>query len=238
MKLRECSNADCPGPDGHGTRPDVRNRYALCIGCASTECKSCRHCHHALPPYELSAISDSHSDLNSESVVESSTLRGSSICSERTEELAGLSDYISNTDVFDIADLVLFHGRAAFVVRVLERSRLRVSFMRRDGSQISSTIKSQFAAMVSQCQGEEERVRRFRLIGRACYYCETAGCTTRLKLCAGCSVARYCSKGCQKKDWPDHRQDCHHLSHFDWQLQISRCLARGVRPAAFTEEVD
>ena len=39
-----------------------------------------------------------------------------------------------------------------------------------------------------------------------CRFCDVEG--GKLKTCAGCMHARYCSAECQKLDWPDHKKNC------------------------------
>jgi hypothetical protein len=41
---------------------------------------------------------------------------------------------------------------------------------------------------------------------KACWACSTA--TGKLSRCAGCSVAYFCSKDCQKQHWGVHKADC------------------------------
>lgn len=40
---------------------------------------------------------------------------------------------------------------------------------------------------------------------RMCQSCCGAG---SLKLCQGCRLVRYCSKECQRRDWPVHKAFC------------------------------
>ncbi len=39
--------------------------------------------------------------------------------------------------------------------------------------------------------------------------CKICGKTTELKKCARCQKIFYCSRECQKKDWPNHKAECH-----------------------------
>ncbi|KAF2813585.1 uncharacterized protein BDZ99DRAFT_517831 [Mytilinidion resinicola] len=39
--------------------------------------------------------------------------------------------------------------------------------------------------------------------------CEKCGTTGELWVCTGCNVYKYCSRMCQRQDWPDHREPCH-----------------------------
>ncbi|TCD61348.1 hypothetical protein EIP91_008575, partial [Steccherinum ochraceum] len=41
-----------------------------------------------------------------------------------------------------------------------------------------------------------------------CSGCYTPGSEKHLSLCAGCKAAKYCSRDCQKKDWPRHKATC------------------------------
>lgn len=41
-----------------------------------------------------------------------------------------------------------------------------------------------------------------------CTRCQTSGLETKLLLCGKCRQARYCSRDCQKADWPAHKAAC------------------------------
>jgi hypothetical protein len=47
------------------------------------------------------------------------------------------------------------------------------------------------------------------------------GLVTGLKgvRCGGCRVARYCTPGCQKEDWEQHRQVCRRLATAGLKLE-------------------
>lgn len=48
---------------------------------------------------------------------------------------------------------------------------------------------------------------------RSCSSCGTErGSAEQLALCAGCKTARYCSRGCQKQHWKDHKLYCKHVA--------------------------
>ena len=38
--------------------------------------------------------------------------------------------------------------------------------------------------------------------------CQGCGAENNLRLCAACKTVKYCSKACQKKDWPQHKRWC------------------------------
>ena len=63
-----------------------------------------------------------------------------------------------------------------------------------------------------------------------CSKCNTHSPNKKLKLCAGCSVARYCSKKCQIEDWTcKHRDDCREICR-------SRSILCGVKTPEQAEE--
>merc|ERR1719468_698022 len=41
-----------------------------------------------------------------------------------------------------------------------------------------------------------------------CCYCACSAQESCLTLCGGCKQVRYCSRDCQKKDWPQHKIWC------------------------------
>ncbi|XP_075239722.1 uncharacterized protein LOC142335214 isoform X2 [Convolutriloba macropyga] len=47
-----------------------------------------------------------------------------------------------------------------------------------------------------------------------CSTCNTRHHINQLKRCSGCSVAQYCSKKCQKSDWPKHKRHCNDLKSY------------------------
>lgn len=41
-----------------------------------------------------------------------------------------------------------------------------------------------------------------------CFNCQEF---VKCKFCSGCKLVPYCSKECQKEDWPNHKKDCKHI---------------------------
>merc|ERR1712039_62538 len=41
-----------------------------------------------------------------------------------------------------------------------------------------------------------------------CYYCACSAQEACLTLCGGCKQVRYCSRDCQRNDWPQHKMWC------------------------------
>ena len=41
-----------------------------------------------------------------------------------------------------------------------------------------------------------------------CTHCLKKGSLTALRRCTGCKSSSYCSKDCQRSDWPSHKQLC------------------------------
>ncbi|KAJ7799521.1 hypothetical protein B0H13DRAFT_2390985 [Mycena leptocephala] len=63
----------------------------------------------------------------------------------------------------------------------------------------------------SQCREQKGHVVS------GCSTCHTETSADSLKRCARCQLVWYCSSGCQKKDWPDHKKLCG-KQHYDPQL--------------------
>ncbi|KAJ7502694.1 hypothetical protein B0H11DRAFT_646961 [Mycena galericulata] len=55
-----------------------------------------------------------------------------------------------------------------------------------------------------------DRRNRVKLSCPVCFKCE--GPEFKLRLCAKCNHVRYCSKECQKKDWPLHKTSCSNVN--------------------------
>jgi len=50
-------------------------------------------------------------------------------------------------------------------------------------------------------------------VGPRCTKCKNAPAgNEKLQLCGGCKKAHYCSRGCQKEDWKEHKTICKYLS--------------------------
>ncbi|KAJ7844065.1 hypothetical protein B0H13DRAFT_2364465 [Mycena leptocephala] len=63
----------------------------------------------------------------------------------------------------------------------------------------------------SQCREQKGHVVS------GCSTCRTETSADSLKRCARCQLVWYCSSGCQKKDWPDHKKFCG-KQYYDPQL--------------------
>ncbi|KZT56087.1 hypothetical protein CALCODRAFT_497779 [Calocera cornea HHB12733] len=51
-------------------------------------------------------------------------------------------------------------------------------------------------------------IKELRKYYDGCRYCGKTKEEVKLQLCAGCGLHRYCSKDCQKKAWPKHKEMC------------------------------
>lgn len=45
-----------------------------------------------------------------------------------------------------------------------------------------------------------------------CHHCHQGGPDVNLRFCKGCLSVQYCSKACQKDDWPSHREPCRRVN--------------------------
>ena len=48
-----------------------------------------------------------------------------------------------------------------------------------------------------------------------CARCLKRGSRTELRRCAGCKSFSYCSKDCQRSDWPSHKRVCKSVQSFE-----------------------
>src|SRR5260221_10863486 len=46
------------------------------------------------------------------------------------------------------------------------------------------------------------------ILATCCFICANSSTTHTLFYCSGCRNVRYCSKECQKKHWPEHKEEC------------------------------
>ncbi|KZO91875.1 hypothetical protein CALVIDRAFT_567893 [Calocera viscosa TUFC12733] len=51
-------------------------------------------------------------------------------------------------------------------------------------------------------------IKELRKYYDGCRYCGKTKEEAKLQLCAGCGLHRYCSKDCQRKAWPKHKEMC------------------------------
>jgi len=59
----------------------------------------------------------------------------------------------------------------------------------------------------------------------SCACCRKMADRKEFKKCSGCEVTLYCSKACQKQDWPRHRKECHKVD----EDSIDHLLTNGDR---------
>jgi len=45
---------------------------------------------------------------------------------------------------------------------------------------------------------------------------------TKTKYCSGCRCATYCSRECQKANWPVHREDCEHMTRIRAEFEAEK----------------
>merc|ERR1712098_905000 len=61
---------------------------------------------------------------------------------------------------------------------------------------------------------EAEKMKTHRILGKALALVKCANCGTseksekQFQKCSRCGFVFYCSKACQKSDWPNHKQIC------------------------------
>jgi ankyrin repeat protein len=55
---------------------------------------------------------------------------------------------------------------------------------------------------------KSDKMVRFLKNRRVCFYCGKKGSKQKIKMCSGCMHTHYCSKGCQRGDWLQHKTKC------------------------------
>jgi len=57
-------------------------------------------------------------------------------------------------------------------------------------------------------------LKKCQVRGSTCSYCKQTVKRKDLKTCSRCKFAQYCSKECQKLDWPSHKEHCMEFADF------------------------
>ena len=70
--------------------------------------------------------------------------------------------------------------------------------------------------------------------GKVCWWC-SGKTDTKLQKCSRCNIAHYCSRRCQKNDWPGHMTDCGILQVWSPDI-IKLCRRPGNSDATTIEE--
>jgi len=60
---------------------------------------------------------------------------------------------------------------------------------------------------------------------KRCNKCELVERVRQLDKCAACKCVRYCSKACQRLDWPEHKHACQRLRHAE-ATKVDRLTGR------------
>jgi len=71
-----------------------------------------------------------------------------------------------------------------------------------------------------------------------CFKCYAKHHLNNLGRCGKCRVAQYCSKSCQKRDWPDHKLHCEDLKDYVVQENEKIRLLSLERPLSFGQIKD
>ena len=77
-----------------------------------------------------------------------------------------------------------------------------VRYYRQAAAQAGALSSEQLAAITAAC----ERIACDRGVAAAC--CLGCGARRKLKTCARCQVARFCSTECVARAWPAHKPNC------------------------------
>eukprot|EP01084_Bolivina_argentea_P000922 1686_1 len=100
-----------------------------------------------------------------------------------------------------------------FSVLELKYMRCKLNRLQREFCMYISIVRSLINVDIqNQCEFDEHyfnaRAKYVYLQCKnkiSCNYCQKHN---KNKLCSGCKAVIYCSKSCQKKDWPDHKTTC------------------------------
>ena len=74
------------------------------------------------------------------------------------------------------------------------------------------------------------------LLPRRCSYCFRSG--FRLQRCSACKQVKYCQADCQRKDWPQHKDECKALQAFARRRKAAKAQKEHVVKADDQEDAD